>query len=494
MKRTSVGGESNGSGAFGARADRWVLWLGLAAAAGMLYAGIGFPAQAGMADNGDFERVMRTAGIGYAPELTYEDKYFRHAVHRYAIAPMEFGGYATTHLAFLFAARAVNALAGGGAVFRIEALGATYAVVLLAAFALIYTGLQASRATKSALLALLIWAYTDVAYGAYFHSFYGEPASLLGLLLAIGFGLHASRRSGWALPAYFAAIALLVGAKAQNAPLGLVFAASLWALGRGGPADWRRKTALFAAAALALSVACYAAAPKELKRINLYQTVFYGVLKHSDDAARDLRELGLDPGLAALAGTNYFQKGTAISQTDPELDERFYSRIGHADVGLYYLKHPLRWVERLEYAAAHSTSIRPAYLGSFAKEAGRPPGAVAERRTGWSEWKKTHATGHAAVPLLAVGAYAAALRSRRAAEAIRLRSPEALRVVPWVAALAYMTPLLGDGDADLGKHLFLYNAAFDFMVLFAAAALVGCVAAAPASIRERLRRAAGGTA
>ncbi len=61
------------------------------------------------------------------------------------------------------------------------------------------------------------------------------------------------------------------------------------------------------------SAAMYLFAPKELKEINMYQTVFYGVLKDSPTPAQDLKELGLPPELAVLQNTNFFHAG----YTDP---------------------------------------------------------------------------------------------------------------------------------------------------------------------------------
>jgi len=462
-----------------------------AASLALIYFGIMQGPHVGMADNGDFMRVMKTAGFDYTDEdATYADRYFGYAIEEYRSVPVGFGGYVSTHLLFLFAAKAANALATGGGVFRIAALGAVYAACFAGAVVLIYTGLQASRATKLAVAAALVAVYTDVAYTAYFHSFYGEPASLIGFLLAIGCGLHAARGGrGW-LAAYFGAIVLFVGAKSQNFAVGVVFAALLFAASKTvADARARRLALALSAAALALAAAFYLAAPKELKRINLYQTVFYGVLKHSGDVAADLRELGLPKELAPLAGTNFFEAGAAIPQTSPALDALFYERVSHLDVALYYAKHPLKLIDRLENAAQHSTTIRPYYLGNYARSEGRRAGAIHLEGAWWSEAKKAYAprSVYAAAALGAL--YTALLAGRRIAAWTGLRAHGTLYGVPFIAAIAYVTPLLGDGDADLAKHLFLYNVAFDFMAACAAALIaVGFARAAVGAAAKRLNR------
>ncbi|WP_309122112.1 hypothetical protein [Paenibacillus sp.] len=473
------------------RADVWIGAALAAAALALLYFGIMHRPVVGMADNGDFLRVMKTAGFDYASDgLTYEDKYFDYAILQFRNAPLGFGGYASTHLLLLFVAKAANALLHPGGLFQITSLGAVYAACFAAAIVLIYRGLQANRATKLVVAALLVAVYTDVAYAAYYHSFYGEPVSLIGFLLAIGCGLHAARAPGrFRLWAYFAAAVLFMGAKSQNFAVGLVFCGSLLALGRAAPGPRTRKLALaLSAAVLLLTAAFYAAAPKELKKINLYQTVFYGVLKHSDDVPADLRELGLPAELAPLAGTNFFEAGTAIPQTSPALDALFYDRIGHLDVALYYAKHPRKLLERLERAADDASTIRPYYLGNYAEGEGRGPGAVHLKGAWWSEGKKAHMPRSVYAAAAVAALYTALLASRRVAALTGLRAHGALYGAPFIAAIAYVTPLLGDGDADLAKHLFLYNVAFDFMAVCAAGLAAVCFAHAAAAAAKRLYR------
>lgn len=476
--------------------DGWVAAALALASLALIYLAIGHRPWIGVADNGDFLRVMHTVGIDYTlGDWTEEAKYFRYAISEFRTTPPGFSGYASTHLLFLFAAKAANAIFGEPGVFRLAALGAVYAACFAAAIALIYTGLQAKRATRLAIAALLVFAYTDVAYAAYYHSFYGEPVSLLGLLFVAGFGLHAFRAAAggagspsFALFGLFAASLVFAGAKTQNALVGLVCAALLFRLASAlRPPRLRRRAALFGCAVLAAGAAVFAASPSELKRINVYQTVFFGILKHSDDVSADLRELGLPETLKPLAGTNYFQGGTAIRPDDPRMEAWFYDRVGHLDVARYYMRHPVKLAERLERAAAHSTAIRPYYLGSYTQAEGRAPGAVHLEGGAWSEWKRAHVPRSLPLAMAVAAAYALLLRSRRVARWTGLRASTPLRAMPWIAAIAYATPILGDGDADLGKHLFLYNAAFDFMVFTAAGLLAGCAAHALAALARLTR-------
>jgi hypothetical protein len=61
---------------------------------------------------------------------------------------------------------------------------------------------------------------------------------------------------------------------------------------------------------------------------------------------------------------------------------------------------------------------------------------------------------------------------------------ETMAAVALAGVFSFVIPVLGDGEADLGKHLFMFNVCFDMMVLSAAAAFVyGIVRIAAAARR-----------
>jgi len=48
-------------------------------------------------------------------------------------------------------------------------------------------------------------------------------------------------------------------------------------------------------------------------------------------------------------------------------------------------------------------------------------------------------------------------------------------IVALIAIISVAVPLVGDGEADLGKHLFLFNVSFDIMIVFTVIWLVSQV-------------------
>ncbi|HEY4392116.1 MAG TPA: hypothetical protein VGN02_12290, partial [Paenibacillus sp.] len=145
----------------------------------------------------------------------------------------------------------------------------------------------------------------------------------------------------------------------------------------------------------------------------------------------------------------------------------FYDRISHMDVLLFYFKHPSRLIGKMEFAANNSMSIRPYYLGNYLKQENKPSGAVAYSYSGWSQFKNTHmpksllfiALFYATYYIVAMFEYI-----RRRDRVSRIRT-ELMMLIGLVGIVGFLLPILGDGQADIGKHLFLFNVCFDMMLV-----------------------------
>lgn len=426
----------------------------------------------GVADNGDFLRMMNTIGLNYYDAAeSYQDRFFSYSHSRFAYEHLFRGFYPSSQIFLVLPARLIGALFHGSW-FDIRILGAVYAILLLAATWLIVK-LNAGRSYVSGLLlaGALLLVFYDIGYTAYFNSLFGEPVSLVSMLLAFALGLRLLSKETPEvkdLALLFTAVLFLTCSKIQNAPIGVAFAL-IFLRFSGLQAGTRfKKAALsFAAATFLVSVLLYVGAPKDLKHINLYQTVFYGVLNGSDDVKGDLKQLGLPERLEVLAGTNYFQSDTAIKQDDPSLVPDFYSRISHKDIILFYLKNPDRLLDNMAYAASNSMAIRPYYLGSYEKAEGKPPGALSYTYSAWSEFKNKllpHKLWFLAVFYLVYYA-GAALEYVRSGDRRGRLACELFMLLGLIGIFSFLVPILGDGRADMGKHLFLFNVCFDMMAV-----------------------------
>lgn len=462
-----------------------VAWfIGIAGAALLVWL-LMFPPVLGVADNGDFNRVMGASGI--APlnaKETYEDRYFAFSHTRFGYGDFHSGGYVSTHVV-LVAAVGLLARVFNGHSFDIRWLGAAYIGLFLTAAALLvrYAPIPkgASRwgglAVSAVLGAALLFVFADVGYSAYYQSFFGEPFAMLAMLLATAAALALASRdrpSGGLFALFIVAAFALASSKIQNAPLGFVFALLGWRMfGIGGNRRWHRQVLLGIAVLAAGSTIMLVAAPDKLRHINLYQSIFYGVLKDSPHVAEDMRELGIPEKYGANAGTNFFQHDTAISQNDPILRKEVLEKLSHKDIAMYYLRHPSRFIQKLERASDHAVYVRPYYLGNYDKTEGKPGGQLSYAYSGWSEWKAKHLPRSFGSFAGFIGLYLAALGLWRF-RTISLRQKlmaETLAAVAVIGVFAACIPLVGDGEADLSKHLFMFNVSFDMMVVSAVTAL-----------------------
>jgi len=427
----------------------------------------------GVADNGDFLRIMGSIGLNYYDmQESYEDRFFYFAHAHYAYDTFFRGFYPSTQLILVVIARLFGQLFNS-AVFDIRVLGAIYAILLVIANVILIRVYRSKGLLVSIVLtALLLFVFHDIGYLAYFNSLYGEPVTFIFLLLTMALGLRLAsmeKPTKALLVLFFVACLFLVCSKTQNAPIGILFAFIFirYAALRDHGRSWKRLALSLGAALIVISAAAYVFAPKDFKQINLYQTVFFGILHHSPDVEGDLKKLGLPSYLSVLAGTNYFQGDTEIKQDDPRLQEDFYDRMSHGDVMLFYLKQPGRLIEMMSYAAEHSMNIRPYYLGNYEKSEGKPAGAVTSKYSGWSELKRNFVPSKLwFIVLVYVVYYGAAVYEWIRARQLRTRiQAELFMLLGLVGCVGYLIPIVGDGLADLSKHLFTFNVVFDMMLV-----------------------------
>ncbi|CAM3100248.1 hypothetical protein PALU110988_01385 [Paenibacillus lupini] len=426
----------------------------------------------GIANNGDFYRIMLAGGIDFADTgESYHDKYFGYFHAAYHYGPFSVGSYISSQIVVVFAAGMIGRLMNAEQ-FDIRILAFLYSLLYITAlYVLVKYNKERSVLFNTALIFSMSLIFLDIGYIAYFNSFFGEAVTLIFMLLTFGFALALTRvdkPSIWMQTAFFLSAVCLIGTKLQNAPIGillLLLGLRFWKL-RADQA-WRRAIVAWSTILLLTTVTMYAAAPSELKHINLYQTVFFGILKDSPDPAADLKELGLPEEFKVNAGTNFFQPDTIIKQNDPRILEAL-SSISHKDVLLYYTKHPSRFVQKLKRASENGMSIRPLYLGSYEKSAGKPYGEVSYTYSGWSAYKLKHMPNNLGFMAVFAAVYLVILgmeyvrRRRLVRQKLFL---ETLLVLALVGMFGFAVPVLGDGEADMGKHLFLFNVCFDMMAV-----------------------------
>ncbi len=450
---------------------RFLAAAALGAAALILTLQVLVPPIVGLANNGDFEKVLGYAGLRYGSEL-YADKYNTHIVREFRFAPVWYrSGYLSSETALARVARDLARPFARSGLFDIRVLGAIHALLLLLALAGLlracrYLTWQAQLVAAS----LLVFFFTDVGYAALFNTFYTQTAAFLFLMLAaaaIALAVRRSRLDGALGVAYFLCAAAFVASKPQESihgPLFALFGLRLAGIPRGA---WRRPAEAMAAALVLFSLWSYGRTPeREIRRVALYQTVFRDMLPESADPGTDLAALGLDRRLAVYSGTNAYQPGAPIDE--PGFERDFFDRIGYGKVVLFYAARPDRLLGRLERAARKGgLRLRPHASGNFEKTApGWRPNLVSRRFAAWSglRLKAAPAAAPWLAALLCLNLLAAAVGWKRSSRRGRLLR-EAIAFFVTIAVVEFLVCALADGLADIARHLFVFQAICDLLLV-----------------------------
>ncbi len=459
------------------------------------------PPIVGLASNGDYGRITDKVGLRYATMPENENQYLVRKYERQP--PNDWAGYVSSEVLIVRLALLLNRFISKDGLFDLTVLGAVHAGLFLVAVGVVLWSVRALALVVRILTAgLLLLVFSDVAYIAYFNSFFSEPASLIFLLLTIGLGLALITRSqnlspparaGLALLFWLAA-GLLVIAKPQNAPLSLPLAAVGYRLTAPALPFTSLHIRRAMAGTLALAVLVLAAIyllrgwPARFREANLYNIVFAEILRTSPAPERDLAALGLDRDLIVYADTTAYSPGTGF--TAPAVREKFFTRIGYDTIARYYLTHPDRFLHLARRGAANAFFMRPTYLGNFEASSGLPPYAQSQAFDHWSN-RKPHLLPRT-VPFLllwfAASASIAAGALLFSGHGWTRRAAELHLAVIVMAALQFIVVLIGEGMYELTKHLFLFNALFDLSLGFTAISVAGALERALRGLWRKIPR------
>ncbi|MBH5317531.1 hypothetical protein I6N90_06835 [Paenibacillus sp. GSMTC-2017] len=440
----------------------------------------------GMADNGDYFRIIYGNGL-YFNDPDYYNQYFGYFVKQYGLfqyfnenaAPL-----ASSQSLFIKLAIAINKLVYDHGIFDIRIQGVIYTVLLIGAVFLLVEGVtwKVSRKRGYLIAILAVFMFGDTGYTAYFNSFYGESVVYIMaiLLAASGVLLYRKRYNDYVMLFLFTLSAvLLTTSKQQNVTVGIIVGLI------GGILIYlhKNKTYRFVAAMSMIilfmsGIATYALIPKEFVEINQYHAMTRGPLLHTDNPEETLNRFGINEQYSILSKSIYYELYTTIDVESPMLRDDFYSRYGFGSILGYYISNPGKTIEMLDLAAQHAFTIRPTAMGNYEKSEARPFGEKASFFSTYSTFKKQLSPKTFGFILLWVvivcGLYLAsfigALKRKNIRDAIKLP----LMVMMILVGLSGIAvSIIGAGDADLAKHLFLFTVMFDLVTFITIADALG---------------------
>ena len=425
------------------------------------------PGYIGLANNGDFPKVIGRFDLGPADGRSSNFLFF---VPSYQFGPQNHWISPVISSEIAVAALPIWLVrATGAGVFNIRAMGLLNSLMFLAAF---YAGLIDLRRfgrTAQALAGMAaLWILADVAYAAYFNSFYSDSPAILGALLTFAGAIrvaHEERPSRGAFALFAAGALLFVTSKSQHGLFAIFPAAFAAATAlRAG----RLKIAGFTLAAMLLGggVVDFVFTPKFYAAEALFNVIFLKMTPHSATPLQDIREFGLPGSYSKFVGSHAFMPDVPVA--DPEGAAEFLRQTGgYTKLLRFYLRHP-EWPLRFLRSDLESQApfIRPNNLSNFPKSAGRQPGALTMDFASWSDARSSLFLSWPWYVPVWLGVFllgAATVRKKDAGE----------RRVAWfgigvavLACLEFAMASLADGG-ETYRHLLIFHLMTDFTFLMA---------------------------
>ncbi len=449
----------------------------------------------GVADQGDFDRVMNVSGLRVSADDTNNPEFVRfldYTVSDYEIVADHGGSLlkrpAVTSMAYVIKPINQVCLLLGKDTFKTGYLAIFYAFAYTLAIVAIFAFIPVHSHIKLLVFSLIsLWVFWDGNYLVWFNSLYGEPMMITSLALYIAAWMYYIHRhyvvkspSGVfpAIVLIFAAGLLFLGSKLQVLSAWPIIVIMIFTLCWKNRRSFNRRQKILVLLGLLLIVypLGFARNNKEMGRYTIYNAVFYGILKDSPDPAQDLLNLGISPDLAADAGKHVFLPPSEYKYVPSSqlMQDEFYGKIGNTDLVRYYVTHPARLFTGLEYTASQAFTTSTA-LGKYPQEYSDTPISEFNRFTSWSVLREKYAPRQlwllVLFYLLVIGIGTREYLRRAYSAAIRLTITllAGIMVIGW---LQFPMPLVGNGQADTAKQLFLFNFTFDIMVVVSASWLI----------------------
>jgi hypothetical protein len=435
----------------------------------------------GMADNGDYYRIMLPNGLKHEQEWE-EDDFFGYFNHKYDILQYynETGGdIRSTQSIIINIALALDNIFTKDIKFDIRFLAIiSLSVLALALYWLVEFAekMVLNKYLKYFLALLALIIFGDIGYIAYFNSFYGEavayPFFLLSVSALLKFSIDSEHGKRY-LFIYFISSIIFMGSKNQLSLNGILSFSLLGLLIFLKIENGKKILAVsLGILLLSLSIFMYFLIDDNIYLINKYHMMTRGVMLHEPDLETVTEEIGLNKQFSLLAETVYFDRTPVIDPKDQLLLEDFYSRYDVISVALYYLKNPGAFSKLLRFGLKNSFTVRPEVIGNYERSVGFEYGYKTNFFSFWSNFKENHVP-HSANFVYFFLLICLLLSINRLIE-YRKKDPAGIYfysefVLLFVVLTGFsqvLVSFVGAGDADLKKHLFITTVSLDILFYY----------------------------
>lgn len=447
----------------------------------------------GLSDNGDYSRFANKNNIYSLEDSSYPyywfyDQYRMDILGETKLEKLtnlfvtneEGNPYYSPHFIFIQLSKVPNLIynkisGNPSTMYHIGGLAIIYIFLYGLSLFLIMNFLRDQKTIIKLLSAgLLLLVFCDQGYTLYFNSFYGEAAQLVISTLIIGIALQLLKNRGGRLfiICYYICVFVLAGSKFTNIPVGAMFGIIGLLFIKLSKDRWFKYITVLSFILAVIGIAVLTKnIPTWMDDITNYQSVFFGVLKNSETPEKDLQELKLDPQYAPLANTHaYLGDNYPMDVYSKEFKTEFYEKVSKINILKYYLTHPNRFIEKLKISAVNSGYIRPAYLGNYGSS--KPRVEFTHRFELWSKLRLMLHFDNFYV-IISGFLFAGLLLIYEGKLALKVdedKWEKLILLALWAVIIAstaihFVVPIIGNGEADLAKHIFGFVHYFDFMML-----------------------------
>jgi hypothetical protein len=466
----------------------WVT-LGLLALSIIAYVLFQFP-QPGVADQGDFDRVMFVSGLELKVENVNDPnfvRFFNYTVTDYKITDVSILGLLdrlkVTSMAYLITLVSLICKLFGQDTFKTGYLAIAYVMMYVFAMYVIIKYFNIKNKVKLTLFFLItLLVFLDGNYLVWFNSLYGEPMMITTLMLYISAWIYyiynrnvlkSEEKIFSKIIFIFIAAFLFLGSKIQvltALPIILLMLVKLFWENRSLLKRYQVCLLWFLYGILIVYSVGLNITNKDISKDTQYNSVFYGVLKDSKNPTQDLIDMGLNPDMAVEAGKHsYLDKGEYVRYVPHSeiTQQEFYSKISNSKLVKFYITHPSRLIQGMEYTASQTFSTST-YLGKYQRKYSETPVREFNRFTLWSSFRE-HQLPKNLLFLLIV--YIAVLTvsiiiyvNNKGFQEIKAKI-QLLWGVMFIGLIQFPMPYLGNGQADTSKQLYLFNFVFDIILV-----------------------------
>jgi hypothetical protein len=445
--------------------------------------------QVGVADQGDFDRIMSISGLTLLdsdmnnPNFT---RFYNYIITDYKITHIDnvFMTIVGSSLSYLIVLINTICKLLGQTIFKTQYLAIAYSIIYILTFSIILKSLNIKNNRKFIIIAVLtLFIFFDGNYLIWFNSLYGEPMMLVTLLLFIAsvfnyihykYVIKGTEKTFSKILFILLSAFLFLGSKLQvltSLPFIMIFIIKiLWDNKRS-----LNKTGLITLCALLCIVIAYPIGISmnsgSLNKDTQYNSVFYGILNGSKSPEQDLIDLGLNPDMAVEAGKHAYLDSSDYVKYIPRTEittKDFYNKISNSKLAKFYLTHPARLLNGMEYTASKAFYTSTS-LGKYSQGYSQIPVTKFHRFTLWSYLRENMlpknlffiASVYLVILLCSFYKYIKNRYNLEIKTKILL-----LWTIMIISAIQFPMPFVGNGQADTAKQLFLFNFIFDGLLLF----------------------------